>query len=218
MKLTLIRHCEMAGDPFVCPKRPVKGCLSEKNGVPMAEKMAEILKKYKFDLAFSSPYGRALQTAETSLKGRKIPIITLDFLKEWIPNQNLKKMPSTKYESIMKQADNMFAEETWKTDLGEGCFDMYARICPPFLKELDKLGIHSRMGGFVIDKKAKELSIAVFAHGGSLSTLLSFLLEIRPFPLGKLSFGLGAAATVEFRECRGIHYPSLSIPSLTERL
>ena len=202
----------MAGNPFDCPDRPVKGCLSEK-GVKQATTLAKTLRETKFDYAFSSPYGRALQTAEIVLKGRRTPIKILPFLKEWQPNRNLEKLPQIKFELMQKQISSFYAEETWKTDLGEGCFDMYARICPPFLKEIDRLGIHSRMGGYVIDKKAKDLSIAVFSHGGSLSVLLSFLLEIRPFPVSRIAFELTGIATIRFREGRGIAHPELLLPA-----
>jgi len=94
---------------------------------------------------------------------------------------------------------------------------MYARVCPPFLKELDALGIHSRMGGFVIDEKARELVIAVFAHGGSLCTLLSFLLGLMPFPIGRFGFRLTGTAVVEYNSCRDIYYPSLVLPAPGEK-
>lgn len=208
MKITFVRHAEMAGDPFVCPKRPVMGCLSKK-GIEQARRLAKALEKEKFDIAISSSYGRALQTAEIVLKERKTPIRICDFMREWTPDRRLEKLPKTEFEAIQKRTSKCFAEETWKTDLGEGCFDMYARICPMFLKELDTLGIHARMGGYVVDKKAADLSIAVFAHGGSLGILLSFLLEMRPFPISRLAFEQAGYATVNFLECSGISYPTL---------
>ncbi|HCE44696.1 MAG TPA: hypothetical protein DET40_14235 [Lentisphaeria bacterium] len=212
MKITFVRHAEIAGDPFICPERPVKGSLSEK-GVKQAKLLAKTLKGEKFDLAISSSYGRALQTAEIVLNGRKTPIRICDFMKEWMPDRHLEKLPKTEFEAIQKLASGFHAEETWKTDLGEGCFDMYARICPAFLKELDKIGIHARLGGYVVDKKAKDLSIAVFAHGGSLNVLLSFILELRPFPIGRFAFEQTGYATVKFQECKGISYPTLCFPA-----
>jgi broad specificity phosphatase PhoE len=93
---------------------------------------------------------------------------------------------------------------------------MYARICPPFLKELAQLGIHHRMGGYVLEERAKNLSIAVFSHGGTLNVLLSFILGIPPFPVGCFGFELTGLATVRFNERNGIFYPMLSLPALTE--
>ena len=88
---------------------------------------------------------------------------------------------------------------------------MYARIGPPFLKELAGLGIHHRMGGFVLDERARNLSIAVFSHGGTLNVLLSFILGIPPFPFASFGFELTGVATVRFTERRGIFYPLLTV-------
>ena len=214
MKIYLIRHGEMAGDPFITPEQPVTGSLSEVKGIPQAKQLAEAVKKIKIDKAFSSPFGRALQTAEIALKDRNIPINILPYMYEWMPNRSLDKIPSTEFEEIHKKWGNAYPEETWKTDLGEGTFDMYARICPPFLTTLATLGVHARHGGYVLDKPAEDLSIAVFAHGGSLNTLLSFLLDIRPFPVGKFSFTLTGVAEINFTERKGVYYPELVIPTL----
>lgn len=213
MRLILVRHGENGGDPFGCPDRPVKGYLSRANGIRQAEELRDSLKNTNIDYAFSSPYGRALQTAEIALEGRDIPIKILPSLKEWQPDRRLEDLHCTEYERIVMMVQDKYVEETWKTELGEGTFDMYARICPSFLKELDALGIHSRMGGFVIDPSARDLSIAVFAHGGSLGILLSFLLDLRPFPVGRFSFQLTGAAVVNYSPCKDIYYPSLAIPA-----
>jgi broad specificity phosphatase PhoE len=213
MRLTFIRHAQIAGDPYICPERPVKGCLSE-CGILQAEATAEALKNEKYDYAFSSPYGRALQTAEIVLKGMSIDIKILPFIYEWMPNRELENIPSTVFEEIQRQAGDAYAEDTWKTELGEGYYDMCARIIPPFLRELSEMGIHSRMGGFVPDQHAKELSIVVFAHGGSLGVLLNFLLGVRPFPVGSFSLDHTGVAAIDFVERKGIFYPKLNIPAL----
>lgn len=213
MKLTLVRHGEMAGDPFICPQRPVDGSLTAL-GIRQARETGEALKTMKFDYAFSSPYGRALQTAEIALAGRGMDITVLPYMHEWMPNRELENIPSTQAEEISRQSRNAYAEESWKTELGEGYFEMCARIIPPFLKELEKLGIHSRMGGFVPDEHAKDLSLIVFAHGGSLGILSGFLLGVRPFPIGSVAFAHTGAAFFDFRECRGIYYPQLVMKAL----
>lgn len=210
MRLTLIRHGEMAGDPFVRPKRPVSGCLTER-GIGQAKAAAASLKDMHFDHAFSSPYGRSLQTAEIVVGDRGVPITVIDELHEWLPNRDLEDLPGTKHEEIEEQSREAYAEETWKTDRGEGCYEMYARIIPPLLKALSELGIHHRMGGYVPEESARELSIAVFAHGGSLAVLLSFLLGMRPFPIGSFSFQLTGVAKLTFKEQRGIYYPKLML-------
>ena len=210
MKLLLIRHGEMICDPFVCPPSPVSNCLSEL-GIRQATKAGAALKDKNITYCFSSPYGRALQTAEIAMTDKKISINLLDFLHEWEPNHDMNDLPSTEFEDIIKLNGGKYAEEMWKTEMGEGCYEMFARICPSFLNELDKIGICARQGGFVIDEKNKDAIIAVFAHGGSLNVLLTFLLEMPPFPIGRFSFSLAGIATIDFLERKGINYPQLII-------
>ena len=213
MILRLIRHAKMTGDPEICPAQPVYGCLSEAEGIPQANALAERLKADRIDVAFASPMGRALQTAEIALAGRRVPIKVLPFLREWIPSPELNAACPVDFETMLARDRDRYVEETWKTELGEGCFEMYARVGPPFLKELAALGVHHRMGGFVIDDSAKDTSIAVFSHGGTLNVLLSFILGIPPFPFASFAFELTGVATLRFTERRGIFYPILTIPS-----
>jgi broad specificity phosphatase PhoE len=210
-RILLVRHGHAAGDPFATPAPPVHGYLAEPLGAQQAQAAAEALKGTRIDVAFSSPYGRALQTAEIVLAGRQVPLHVLPALREWMPNAALDTLPASTREQVQRQADNLYAEESWKTELGEGTYDMYARIVPPFLAELEKLGIHSRMGGFVIDERARGLSVAVFAHGGSLNVLLSQLLGLRPFPVGAFKFEETGLAVVELPEQHGIAHPQLVI-------
>jgi broad specificity phosphatase PhoE len=211
MKILLVRHAEMAGDPFVCPARPVSGCLSER-GLEQAGRLAEMLADTRIDVTFSSPYGRALQTAEIVLGHPDALIQLLPCLREWEPNRDLESLPSTHYEDICRQTETRYAEETWKTELGEGCFEMYARIVPPLLEALAGTGVHPRMGGFVIDEPMRDKTIAIFAHGGSLGVVLAHLLKIPPFPVGGIAFKETGVATLEFTERQGIHYPVLQVP------
>ena len=46
--------------------------------------------------------------------------------------------------TVLAALGDLYVEETWRTDMGEGRLDMYARIVPPFLAELAGLGIHAR--------------------------------------------------------------------------
>lgn len=213
MQILLIRHAKLDGDPDVCPARPVSGCLSPTEGIPQAEALAKNLAPIPIDVAFASPMGRALQTAEIALKDRAVPIKVLPFLREWIPSPELNAANAATFENMVAQDGKRYAEETWKTELGEGCFEMYARICPPFLKELAAVGVHHRMGGFVIEESARDLTVAVFSHGGTLNVLLSFLLGMRPFPFASFGFELTGVATLKFIERNGIFYPMLTIPT-----
>jgi broad specificity phosphatase PhoE len=210
MEILLIRHGEMAGDPYAEPELPAGGCLSEK-GEREARNLSEKLRGERIDLAWSSTYGRALRTCYLALEGRQIPVVRFSFLREWLPNHDLQRADATKWEVINEASKNHYAEQTWKTDLGEGCLELLSRVGPPFLKELEKMGVHARHGGYVIEERAEDLKLAVFAHGGSLGSLLGFLLGMPPFPVGCFSFELTGTARIRMQRHRDVWYPQLVI-------
>jgi broad specificity phosphatase PhoE len=216
MRLLLIRHGQMAGDPYVCPARPVSGCLSPE-GVAQAGALRDALAAERIDAALSSPYGRALQTAEIALTGRGVPITIVPGIEEWKPAVELRSATSTVFEALQARDLERYAEETWKTEQGEGAFDMYARVVPAALAALAGLGWHHRMGGWVPETGTEGRTVAVFAHGGSLSVLLAFLLGVAPFPVGRFSFALTGVAQLSFVERRGLHYPTLALPTLSRK-
>lgn len=216
MKLLMIRHAEMAGDPFICPERPVSGCLSPTTGIGQAEATKTALESTPVDYVFSSPYGRALQTAEIVFGKRDIPIRLLPALREWDPSEKVRKMNNEEFEATLAKNGNRYIEETWKTEVGEGKFEMYARVVPAFLLEMETIGVHARMGGYVPDAGARDLTIAVVAHGGSLSVLLEYLLNVHLQPVGHFAFEHTGVAELRFSEHRGILYPQLVIRALHE--
>ena len=132
-------------------------------------------------------------------------------LEEWIPSDAFRTAVSTEAEAMLARDRDRFAEETWKTELGEGAYDLLARVVPAFLGALAREGWHNRNGGWVPDTGTELKTIAIFAHGGSLNAMLSFLLGVRPFPVGAFSFHYCGVATVDFTERRGVYYPCLRI-------
>lgn len=207
MLLSLIRHGEMAGEPFCRPARPVSGCLSDK-GQRQAQATAAALREIRYDHVLSSPYGRALQTAEIVFAGRGIPIDTLPGLHEWLPDPQGAAAEAT----AIPVQDRLYAEDTWKTPAGEGCFDMYARVVPPLYQALGQLGVQRRHGGFVAAPGAEDKQLAIVAHGGSLNVALSAILGLPPFPVGAFSFGLAGVAHLRFTRFRDVWYPALQLP------
>ena len=206
MKIYLVRHGDMAGDPFVCPTGEVSGCLSQ-NGIAQAEHLGKYMNQLQIDAAFSSPYGRALQTGQIALKGRGIPITIVPGLEEWHPAT----VADTEFEKMRIRDSERYAEQTWKTEQGEGTFDMYARIVPALLNALSQYGWTTRMGGWVPTEETKDKSVAIFAHGGSLNIMLSFILGVMPFPLGAFSFEKTGIAEITFSERQGVYFPALTI-------
>ena len=210
MKLLLIRHARMAGDPFATPPSPVTGCLSPA-GVAEASALEKALADIPIDVALVSPYGRAVETAERALAGRGVRILRVAGLEEWMPSEKFRNALSTEAEAMLERDRGRHAEETWKTELGEGVYDMLARTVPALLGALAAEGWHMRAGGWVPDAGAENKTIAVFAHGGSLNAILSFLLGVRPFPVGSFSFGHCGVATVDFTERKGVYFPALRL-------
>lgn len=212
MEIYLIRHGQAAGNPYEEPDYPAHGYLSS-DGESQASLLREELSDYDISLVWTSKLGRALRTAAIALDHRKIPVRHFAFLNEWMPNRETRNVDSAQWEKMNASAGAMEAEETWKTDLGEGCLDFLARVGPPFLKELAAIGVHARHGGFVISEEAKNLNLAVVAHGGTLGALLGFLLRIPPFPVGCFNFQLTAVAHLHFKQQGSVAYPQLVIPA-----
>ena len=203
----------MAGDPFCEPPSPVRGCLSSE-GVDQAEALCRALASTHIDFAFTSPFGRAVETAERALAERDVKIVRVPGLLEWMPSKEYRGATSTEALEMERRDEARYVEDTWKTELGEGCFDVYARVVPALLGALASIGWHHRFGGWVCDEGTEDATVAVFAHGGSLNAMLSFILGLPPTPAGRFSFANCGIASVVFRQRRGIMYPQLELPSL----
>lgn len=214
MKLLIVRHGRIKGDPFCKPQFPVSGCLNDE-GIAQAETLRDAIKDVKIDAAFSSAYGRAMQTGQIALEGRGINIRIVDGIEEWHPVQLEREVPNTEYEKMLERDKEFYLEETWKTEQGEGTFDMYARVVPALLGALAEEGWHNRMGGWIPDPGTENKTIAIFAHGGSISTMLAFLLQTYPSPAGRFGLGHTAVAQIGFNQRHGIYYPYLNIPLFT---
>ncbi len=210
MKLLLIRHGRMAGDPFCEPASPVTGCLAPE-GIAQAEALRERLLSVPVDKAFTSPYGRAVETAERALAGRGIPLERLPGLQEWTPSPEFRYATSTEAAEMDARDRERYAEETWKTELGEGTFDVLARTVPALLGALAREGWHARQGGWVADPGSEGRTLALFAHGGSLNAVLGFLLGVRPFPVGAFMFPYCGVASLAFHERKGVWFPALEL-------
>lgn len=208
MEILLIRHGKAAGDTYAEPEPPAEGFLSDE-GKRQARELGARLRGEKIDRVWTSTYGRAVLTAHLAMEGRGLPMERFSFLREWLPDRKTADADSNEWEKINIAAAALPAEQTWKTGLGEGCLEMLARVGPPFLKELENLGIFASHGGFVLEKRAEDLVLAVFAHGGSLSALLGFLLGIPPFPVSRFGFELTAMARIRLQKQSDVWYPQL---------
>ena len=208
MELLLIRHGEMAGDPFCRPPAGVDGCLSAA-GERQAADLGRALAHYRVDRVNTSPSGRARQTAETAFGQRGIPIEVLDGLHEWLPNRDLERIPSTTLERMHARVEALPADRLWQTELGESTLQLLDRVGPPFCARLAELGVERRHGGYVVAAEAHDLVIAVVAHGGSLGALATFLLGLAPFPVAPFDFGLTGVLHLRLRRRGEVHYPAV---------
>lgn len=210
--MLFFRHAEISGDPYAEPELPAEGHLSglgEAQALALGRRVADI----PIDVVWASSYGRALRTAHLAMQGRGLEIRRLEFLREWLPDRSIADADATRWESMSRASAGWHAEEIWKTELGEGCLEMVARVGPPFLRELAGLGVHARHGGYVVEERAVGLRLAVFAHGGSLGALLGFLLGLPPFPVSRFSFELTGMARIRLHRQKDVWYPQLVVPA-----
>ena len=213
MEIHLIRHGEMAGDPHEFHQPPVQGCLSDL-GLRHADALADALAEdAPFDAIYSSPLGRAIQTAQPLAERQGLQIQVLPWMREWIPAGQLDgSIPDTEYEKIMAAAAEIRPEQAWKTPAGEGTFEMAHRIVPAFLKLLAGHGVHAGHGGYLLDDPDNDTRIAVVAHGGSLGLLLGFILGLPLRPHGCIGFQYTGVAVVQFVQRVDVWYPVLRVP------
>jgi broad specificity phosphatase PhoE len=212
MKIYLIRHGRMAGDPHRYFEPPVtEGCLAEE-GCRQARAMADALRNVKFQAVYASPLGRAIQTVQAVADRLSLPVQVLPWLEEWRPAHVLGKAPATDYESLLAAAAKLHPEETWKTAAGESTAQMVDRIVPGFLQLLRSHGIRAGHGGYLFDAADDQAPLALCGHGGSLGVLLAFLLGVPMQPCSPIQFLETGVAVIEFAKRVDVWYPLLQIP------
>ncbi|MFZ4694550.1 MAG: histidine phosphatase family protein [Verrucomicrobiia bacterium] len=210
MILYLIRHGEMKGDPHRHDKPPVRNCLSAR-GVRQAVSLARAFRGVRLDRIVASPLGRALQTAQALLRGRKLRIELAPWIVEWRPNPDLMKAESTQFERMMRRYGDLPVEQTWKTGAGESLLQMADRIIPGFQQMLRAEGICAARGGWLVSPRSRKRVLVLVAHGGSLNVLFQYLIgaPLRPGPC--VAFEQTGVVTFRFAERAGVAYPELVI-------
>ena len=211
MQIYLIRHGNMAGDPHRHFVPPVEGCLSEK-GLLQANRLGRALEGVKFDAVYASPLGRAIQTAQSFAEPQGIQINILPWLIEWRPAHILNGGDEANYEAMLTSASALRPEESWKTEAGEGAFEMANRIVPGWLKVLSRHGVRAGHGGYLLENREDAQKIALVAHGGSLCVLLAFILGIPFQPFAPVQFAETGVAVIDFVQRLDVWYPAIKIP------
>ncbi len=223
MELLLIRHGQIAGDPHKHYQPPVTGCLSPK-GQEQASSLARGLSDLVITSIYASPLGRAVQTAQAIAQPRELDIKICPFLEEWRPAEVLiqrHRQAQSHSHSYITQGGSIQPtvidqeyrpEVAWKTPLGEGTYEMAARLIPPFLEILQENGINPAHGGYLLDDPDDNSRIAIVAHGGTLGMLTAFLLGMPLRPFSPISFAETGVARLRFQRHVDVWYPSLLIP------
>ncbi len=178
MVIYFIRH----GDPNY-----KEDCLTEK-GREQAALLAERVRHYKLDEVYYSPYGRARETGEACMKYFDIEPVTKEWLKEieWgdlsgDPYSNASPW-ALSYEFQQKRhsypaGDSWKDEPVYRND--RLVADVERRIAC-FDEFMAEHGLIREGQGYLVTEKAANRTIAIFAHGGVFSALVSHLLNI-PF-------------------------------------
>lgn len=212
MELYLIRHGEMCGDPHKQYVPPVENCLSD-IGCRQAAAMGKALDGIAFTSVYTSPLGRAIQTAQTIAQPRGLPMKVEPWVIEWRPATVIDGCDDTKYETMLKAASELRVEQTWKTPAGEGTLEMAHRVITGFLKLMSSLGVHAGHGGYLLDNPADDQRVALVAHGGSLGQLAAFLLGVPIRPMAPVAFEQTGVAIFSFVRRVDVWYPMLKIPT-----
>ena len=176
MKLYIIRH----GEPDY-----EHDSLTEM-GRKQAEAAAERLKDEDLDELFSSPNGRARETAEYTAKKLDLPVTVLDYMHEisWggdgIPaDGHLWTLSNL----MISEEDYDFGQNDWrehpyfKGNTATADYDYVTKNIDIFLKKHGYIHEGTRFL-CTTDKREK---VAIFCHGGSGACVLSHVLSL-PFP------------------------------------
>ena len=217
MELYLIRHGEAAGDPhrfFPAPtaEAPLSGSLTNL-GESQALALAEKLREARFDAIYSSPLGRALQTAQPLSFGTGVPITILEWLREWRPASELGRCEAGRWEEIERAANQLRPERAWDSGAGESTFEFAGRLLPPFLDLLAGHGAEAGHGGYLLEDAEDGQRLAFVAHGGTLGRLSAFLLGIPLAPYVPLGFAHTGVAVFDFVRRVDVWYPQLRLPA-----
>ena len=175
MRIIFVRH----GDPDY-----LQDCLTQ-NGHKHAAAVAQRLAKEGISEIYSSPCGRAYETASYTALLLNLPIVKLDYMQEisWggfrIPNNG---HPWMLAESLLESGFDFRARD-WKGHPffdGNAATEGYKFITVLFDLFLQSQGYKHEKGRFFCTTETSK-TIALFGHGGSGACVLAHLLSL-PFP------------------------------------
>ena len=207
MRLIFVRH----GEPDYQNDR-----LTD-NGKDQARCTATRLEKEDIKAIYSSPMGRAKETASYTAQNHGLDIQVLDFMHEidWgdrdanvteeakIPYDGHPWTLAYRYLSDeAKGSDHLYwADHHFFKD--NRCFDYYEKISEDFDKFLEGYGL-IRTGNLYECLKENDDTIALFAHGGSGAVMFSHILNLPfPFVLTSMPYGVCSVSIIDFSAKNG---------------
>ena len=178
MKILLIRH----GDP------DYKNDTLTETGWKEAECLSEMLCKQEITYFYTSPYGRARDTASLTLEKMQRTAEVLPWLREF--DTRIARPDDPEGDHIMWD----WLPQDWTTDprlyqkdqwYKRDCFaehgigEEYAEVTRQFDALLEKHG-YKREGGYYRAERPNHDTIALFCHFGLIGVLLSHLWDVSP--------------------------------------
>lgn len=206
MRLIFVRH----GEPDY-----INDCLTE-NGVVQAKSTALRLKEEPITAIYSSPMGRAKQTASFTAEDHGLDINVLDFMHEinWGITDEKKDLGELKYEGhpwslandLLEHYPEYVGSFEWEKHpfFGDNkCTAFYHMISEMIDEFLKGYGLE-RKDGYYLCTKACDETIALFSHGGSGAVVLSHIFSLPfPFVLAALPYGVCSVTIIDFPSREG---------------
>lgn len=170
MKLYLVRH----GETDWNRARKIQGQVDiplNEFGIHLAEETGKGLKDIPFDLCFTSPLGRAKQTAEIILKGRDVPVIEEPLIMEMAFGVYEGKCCSSEGWELPESFHRFFdGPEEYEAPEGGEDFKQVKERVGKFLERIRS------------DDTLKDSTILITTHGAALAGMLNY---IKKEPLSK---------------------------------
>ncbi len=205
MRLIFVRH----GEPDY-----QRDCLTE-NGVLQAKSTAERLRDEDIRAVYSSPMGRAMETAGYTARMHGLEIRTLDFMHEidWGNDEDMAGEsaaalpydghPWTLGYKLLAENPEYIGSERWDRHpyfRDNRCLKHWQRISEEMDGFLSGYGLVREEGLYRCEQERGE-TIALFAHGGSGAIMFSHVLNLPfPFVLTTLPYGVCSISVINFDE------------------
>lgn len=202
MRLIFIRH----GEPNY-----EKDCLTD-NGIKQAISTAARLRDENIKAIYSSPMGRAKETASYTAGQHKINVQILDFMHEidWGDKGGAAAAtdklpydghPWTLAYKVLTDTGEYVGSPNWpehpffKNNI---CMDYYDKVSNGLDELLGEYGLARKNGLYECTKENND-TIAIFAHGGSGAILFSHILSLPlPFVLTTMPYGVCSVSILRF--------------------